>query len=139
MPCWEILKEPELEHQIMPEFYTKIYEAVVEAMRRKHIQTTFVGMALAFPSANPKFAEYFLNPKNHKPGIPLDFISYHFYAVPTPDQSPEVQQYTFFAQADGFLNTVHYIESIRQRLSPKTRTTIDAIGAVSAISLSPGA
>jgi len=91
-----------------------------------------VGLALAQPSTHPEQFEYFLNPKNHKPGIPLDFISYHFYAVPTADQNPDIQQYTFFAQADGFLNTVRYVEAIRKRLSPDTKTTIDEIGAISA-------
>jgi hypothetical protein len=132
IPYWEVLNEPDLEHHISPETYTKLYDAVVEAMQREHIQTKFVGLALAFPSTNPDFLEYFLNHANHKPGIPLDFISYHFYAVPTRDQTPEVQQYTFFTQADGFLNTVRYIESIRKRLSPRTQTTIDEIGAISA-------
>jgi hypothetical protein len=57
-------------------------------------------------------------------------ISYHFYAVPTADQTPEVQQYTFFTQADRFLDVVRYIEDIRQRLSPATRTTVNEIGAI---------
>jgi hypothetical protein len=94
--------------------------------------TKFVGLALAFPGNNPQIFEYFLDHKNHQPGVPLDFISYHFYASPTPDESPEVQQFTFFAQADGFLNTVRYVESIRKRLSPETKTTIDEIGSISA-------
>ena len=81
---------------------------------------------------HPEQFEYFLNPKNHKPGIPLDFISYHFYAVPTGDQDPPMQPYTFFAYADGFLNTVRYVETIRKRLSPETKTTVDEIGAISA-------
>ena len=91
-----------------------------------------MGLALAQPSTHPEQFEYFLNPKNHKPGIPLDFISYHFYAVPTGDQDPAMQPYTFFAYADGFLNTVRYVETIRKRLSPETKTTIDEIGAISA-------
>ncbi|PYT74578.1 MAG: glycosyl hydrolase family 39, partial [Acidobacteria bacterium] len=70
--------------------------------------------------------------KNHKPGVPLDFISYHFYAVPTPDQTPEVEQFTYFDQAEGFLKTVRYVESIRKRLSPETKTTIDELGVISA-------
>jgi len=138
IPYWEILNEPEFEHQTTPETYTTIYDATVEAMRKVDPNMKFVGMALAMPGTNPQYFEYFLNPKNHKPGIPLDFISYHFYAVPTPDQGAEVQQYTFFAQADGFLNTVRYIESIRKRLAPETRTTIDEIGAISAEDLSQG-
>jgi len=65
-------------------------------------------------------------------------ISYHFYAVPTPDQTPEIKQFTFFEQADRFLATVGYIEEIRKRLSPETRTAVDEIGAFSAGDLMPG-
>jgi len=52
--------------------------------------------------------------------------------VPTGDQDPAMQPYTFFAYADGFLNTVRYVETIRKRLSPETKSTIDEIGAISA-------
>jgi len=138
IPYFEVLNEPEYEHQISPEMYTRLYDGVVEAVRRVQPDTKFVGMALATPSLSPAFFEYFLDHKNHKPGIPLDFISYHFYAVPTMDQSPEVQQYTFFTQADAFLNTVRYVETIRQRLSPETKTTLDEIGAISADDLLQG-
>jgi hypothetical protein len=72
--------------------------------------------------------EYFLDHKNHRPGIPLDMISYHFYATPAAAETAEDWQYTFFDQADGFLNTVRYVEQIRKRLSPETRTTLDEIG-----------
>ena len=61
-----------------------------------------MGASLATPSQSPEFFEYFLNPANHSKNTPLDYISYHFYAMPTPDETPETQQYTFFAQADGF-------------------------------------
>jgi hypothetical protein len=138
IPYWEVLNEVEFEHHMTPETYTHLYDAVVTAMRQVQPDLKFVGMALAMPSQNPEFFHYFLDHKNHKPGIPLDFISYHFYAVPTPDQTPVVQEYTFFTQADGFLNTVRYVESIRKRLSPETRTTIDEIGAISAEDLAQG-
>jgi hypothetical protein len=138
IPFWEVLNEIEYEHQMSPELYARVYDSVVTAIRRVAPQTKFVGLALAAPSQSPDQFEYFLNPKNHQPGIPLDFISYHFYAVPTPDQNPDIQQYTFFAQADGFLNTVRYVESIRKRLSPTTRTTIDELGAISADDLTQG-
>jgi hypothetical protein len=139
IPFWEVLNEVDFEHKISAESYTRIYDAVVEAMRRVQPQIKFIGAALAIPGDNPAFFEYFLNHKNHKPGIPLDFISYHFYAVPTLDQSPEVEQFTFFIQADGFFNVVRYIESIRKRLSPETRTSIDEIGSISADDLAQGA
>jgi hypothetical protein len=91
----------------------------------------FVGLALAM-TTKPEYFEYFLDHKNHKAGIPVDFISYHFYAIPTGDQTPEVEQFTYFDQADGFLKTVRYIEAIRKRLSPETKTTIDELGVISA-------
>jgi len=127
---WEVLNEVDLEHQITPETYTHIYDAVVAAIRKVQPQMKFVGLALAFPSQSPEFFEYFLNPKNHKPGTPLDMISYHFYASPSPDEALEMKPYTFFEQADGFLNSVRYVEVIRQRLSPYTRTTVDEIGSI---------
>jgi hypothetical protein len=91
----------------------------------------FVGLALAL-TVEPHYFEYFLDHKNHKPGVPLDFISYHFYAIPTADETPEVEQFTYFDQADGFIKTVRYVESIRKRLSPETKTTIDELGVISA-------
>lgn len=138
IPYWEVLNEVDFEHQTSAETYTKLYDAVVAAMRKVEPDTKFVGMALGAPSQNPQFIEYFLEHKNHKSGAPLDYISYHFYAVPNPGETPEIQQYTFFAQADGFLNVVRYIEAMRQHLSPKTGTMINEIGAISANDLSQG-
>ncbi len=129
---WEVLNEVEFEHKMSPQTYTTCYDATVTAIHKVSPATKFVGTALAIPGQAPDFLEYFLNPANHKPGVPLDFVSYHFYAVPTADQSPEVQNFTFWDQAAGFLNTVRYIETMRKRLSPNTRTTIDEIGAISA-------
>jgi hypothetical protein len=127
---WEVFNEVDFEHNMTPEQYTERYDAVVAAVRKVAPQMKFVGLALAAPGSNPRMFEYFLDPKNHQPGIPVDMISYHFYAVPTADQTPEVQQYTFFTQADRFLDVVRYIEDIRQRLSPATRTTVNEIGAI---------
>jgi hypothetical protein len=131
IPYWEVLNEIDFEHHISPETYTRLYDEVVLAMKKVEPSTKFVGLALAMET-NPGYFEYFLDHKNHKPGVPLDFISYHFYAVPTSDETPEVEQFTFFAQADGFLKTVRYIEAIRKRLSPETKTTMDELGAISA-------
>lgn len=134
IPYWEVLNEVDFEHHFSPETYTRLYDEVVLAMKKVQPDTKFVGLALAIP-VEPHYFEYFLDPKNHKPGVPLDFISYHFYATPQEPQegqTPEVDQYTFFDQADGFLKTVHYIEAIRKRLSPATKTTIDELGSISA-------
>jgi len=100
--------------------------------------TKFMGMALATPSQHPEYFEYFLNPANHRPGIPLDFISYHFYASPSKEQNLEDWQYTFFDQAEGFLNTVRFAESIRKRLSPATKTDLDELGVILPTDNKPG-
>jgi len=127
---WEVLNEIDLEHKLTPETYTRLYDAVAAAVRGVQPQMKFVGLALAFPSGDPQYFEYFLNPNHHRPGTPLDMISYHFYAVPKPDETMAASQFTFFDQADRFVDTVRYVESIRQRLSPATRTTIDEIGSI---------
>ncbi len=129
---WEVLNEVDFEHKMTPEQYTTIYDAIVSAVRRVAPSMKFVALALAMPGKNPRMFEYFLDPKNHKSGIPIDLISYHFYASPAADESPEVQQYTFFDQADGFVNAVRYIEQIRQRLLPATSTDVDEIGSIAA-------
>jgi hypothetical protein len=128
---WEVLNEVDDEHHMSPQFYSALFDAVVRAMKKVAPKIKFVGAALGGPSVNPQFFEYFLNHKNHQAGVPLDMISYHFYAVPTPDQSFDVWPYTFFDQADGFLHVVGYIQTIRQRLSPQTGTTVDEVGAIS--------
>jgi hypothetical protein len=127
---WEVLNEPEYEHAMSPQTYTRIYDATVESVRKILPDTQFVGMSLAEPSNNPAFFEYFLDARNHNPGVPIDLISYHFYAVPTADQTPAIQQYTFFDQADKFLTSVRFIEAARQRLSPKTKTAINEVGCI---------
>ncbi|MGH9653364.1 MAG: glycosyl hydrolase family 39 [Bryobacteraceae bacterium] len=132
IPYWEVLNEVDFEHNMTPEQYTARYDAIVSAIKRVDSSMKFVALALASPRNEPRMFEYFLNHKNHKPGTPINFISYHFYASPTPDQSPDVQQYTFFDQAAGFLDTVRYIDRIRKRLSPHTRTDIDEIGSIAA-------
>ena len=127
---WEVFNEVEGEHKMTPEQYTERYDAVVAAIRRVAPNMKFAGLALSGPSRGPDYFEYFLNHAHHKPGIPLDMITYHFYATPAADQTPEVQQYTFFLQADHFLDTVRYVQSIRKRLSPDTQTDINELGSI---------
>ena len=137
IPYWEVLNEIEFEHHFDAETYTRLYDETVTAMKKVQPDTKFVGLALATPT-DPHYFEYFLDHKNHKPGISLDFISYHFYAIPTPDQTPEVEQFSYFDQAEGFLKAVRYVEAIRKRLSPETKTTIDELGVISADDLAQG-
>jgi hypothetical protein len=127
IPYWEVLNEPDLEHPMTPEVYTKRYDAIVTAIRKVSPGTKFVGLGLAYEQ-HPEWFEYFLNPANHRPGIPLDMISYHCYASANPDQKLADYQYTLFDRAELFVNVVVYIEAIRKRLSPATRTTINELG-----------
>ncbi|HVT98866.1 MAG TPA: hypothetical protein VHE33_15280 [Acidobacteriaceae bacterium] len=129
-PYWEVLNEVDFEHQMTPEQYTERYDAIVSAIHTVSPETKFVGLALAAPSANPKYFEYFLNAKNHRPGIPLDYVSFHFYATPALDEGPDGWQHTLFNQADGFLAVTRYILSIRDRLSPETKIDTDELGAI---------
>ena len=128
-PVWEVLNEVESEHKMTPEQYTKRYDAIVEGIHRVSPETRFMGMALSGEN-DPNYFEYFLNHANHKAGIPLDFISYHFYAGPSATQTLEDWQYTFFDQAGGFISRVRYIEDIRKRLSPETKTDLDELGVI---------
>lgn len=79
---WEVLNEPDLEHNISPQLYTKMYDAIVSELKKISPDTKFVGISVAY-NKNPEWFEYFLNPKNHKSGIPLDGISYHHYSTPS--------------------------------------------------------
>lgn len=125
---WEVLNEPDLEHSMTPEQYTARYDAIVSAILRVEPRMKFVGLALA--KDDEKYFEYFLNPANHKPGIPLDMISYHFYAQPAVGEPAENWQYTVFDQSARFIQSVEYIDAIRQRLSPSTGTTVDELGVI---------
>ena len=129
-PYWEVLNEVDFEHNTTPEDYTKRYDAIVEGIHKVSPDTKFMGIAMAIPGKNPKYFEYFLNPKNHKPGIPLDFISFHFYASPSKGETLDDWQHTFFNQAEGFLDTTRYILLIRDRLSPQTKIDTDELGVI---------
>ena len=130
LPVWEVLNEPEYEHAMTAEQYTARYDAIVSAIHAVSPETKFMGLALAEPSKNPAYFEYFLNHAHHRPGIPLDMISYHFYATSERSRTIENWQYSFFDQANGFLNTVRYVEAIRKRLSPETKADLDELGTI---------
>ena len=127
---WEVLNEIDFEHQWTPENYTRFYDAVTVAMLKVDPNLKFMALAMAQPSKTPEMFEYFLNPANHRAGAPLDFITYHFYATPSAGQTMDDWQYTFFDEEQGFLNTVRYVEEIRKRLSPSTKTDLDELGAI---------
>lgn len=84
--------------------------------------------AQAYDYDGPAFFGYFLDPRNHHPGVRLDAISYHFYANVFSDYPLETWQFSFFDQADHFLDVIRYVKTLQQMLSPLTQTSIDEIG-----------
>ena len=125
---WEVLNEPDFAHHLSPQLYVRAYDAIVEALRKLDPQMRFAGPALGAPGIHAEFFEYFLDPKNHQPGIPVDFLTYHFYATPEHDETPATEEHTFFELIDGFVSDVRYIELIRKCLSPGTKSYIDELG-----------
>lgn len=123
---WEVLNEPDLEHSMTPQLYTRVYDAIVSALKPIMPGTKFVGLALAYEK--PEWFEYFLNPANHKSGIPVDMISYHCYANANPMQDFSAYEFSVFDKADAFMHSVSYIEDIRKRLAPQTKTDLNELG-----------
>jgi hypothetical protein len=126
---WEVLNEIEAEHSIQPAFYNQLYDAIVIAIHAVSPNTKFVGLALG-DNASPQYMDYFtefLDPTKHQEGIPLDFLSYHWYGSPSVAPT-DMQAAQSFFQADTFLGAVAQIDAIRQQLSPSTQTTLNEIG-----------
>lgn len=137
---WEVMCEPDLGHHLTPQTYTRLYDKVVQRLRQIDPDMKFIGLSLSPQAKNPEYFWYFLDPANHEPGIPLDAFSHHFYATPdlldptNSTHNPPFDHWPgiFFAQAEGFLEHVRVIESIKQRLSPHTQTHINEIGSFNA-------
>ena len=129
---WEVLNEEEegSGHQLDPETSTALYDEVVSSLRKVDPAMKFSALALAEASSIHYF-EYFLTHKNHKPGIPLDMVSYHKYVLAEAGRTLQEWQHDMFADADRFLVTVQQIERIRKRLSPDTKTFISELGIMS--------
>jgi hypothetical protein len=128
---WEVLNEPDMEHAMSAEQYTKRYDAIVAAIREVQPQMKFVGLSLADPMELSRFFEYFLNREHHKPGIPLDMISYHFYApVSAEAMKNDSATEVVFGRTKKFVEAVKGIEAIRRRLSPQTATAINEVGVI---------
>jgi hypothetical protein len=128
---WEVLNEPDVEHSMSPEQYTARYDTIVAAIREVQPRMKFVGLALAAPTELPRYFEYFLNRSHHKPGVPLNMISYHFYAAISAEAAKkESWEDAVFDQTRKFLGKVKHIETIRQRLSPQTATAINELGVI---------
>jgi len=130
MHYWEVFNEIDAEHEPTPKQYVDRYDAIVEAVRKVVPDMKFVGLSLSYPEGGAHMFEYFLDPNNHKPGIPLDYISFHTYAAPGADQPEDAWQFTFFARANEFLAAARYIVGVRNRLSPTTKIMVNEAGSI---------
>ncbi len=127
---WEVFNEIDGEHDTRPQQYVERYDAVTQAVLKVAPQMKFVALALSNPSDAPRMFSYFLDARNHREGVPLDYISFHFYATPTGDQTVDDWQYTFFSQASEFLAVTRYILEIRDRQSPLTKVMVNEAGSI---------
>jgi hypothetical protein len=127
---WEVLNEIDGEPGLSKEEYTRIYDATVEKLHGMSPDLKFIGLALQDPVNRPQYITYFLDPRNHRSGISIDMISYHFYAIGGEHDSPETAARSYFDQADRFLIAARYIESIRRELSPQIKTYVDELGTI---------
>eukprot|EP01116_Phalansterium_solitarium_P019019 TRINITY_DN5199_c0_g1_i1.p1 TRINITY_DN5199_c0_g1~~TRINITY_DN5199_c0_g1_i1.p1 ORF type:complete len:580 (+),score=185.42 TRINITY_DN5199_c0_g1_i1:19-1758(+) len=128
IPIWEVLNEIEGEHAMSSQLYAQVYDAIVTGIRKVQPNMKFMGLALEGHNEFDRY-EYFLNKSNHQPGIPLDYISFHFYA--SPSSRTDIRTYdVFFSQAAGFVSEVAQIVAIRDRLSPDTKLDPDEVGVI---------
>ena len=130
-PYWEVLNEPEVEHYINPTLYNTIYDATALEIKRVSPQMKFVGASLMrIKESTPDFMETFLDPKKHLSGVPLDYVSYHAYVWINQKRGVEAEQYSSFEQARQFVEQFYFIDAIRKRLSPTTKTMINEVGTI---------
>lgn len=125
---WEVLNEQdEVAHDLDPPTYTRIYDSVVKELQKVDPSMKYSGLALHSPE-NLHYFEYFLNSKNHEPGIPIDMVSFHEYIVARPEKHPTRWADQMFDDADNFTKITKKIVKIRDRLSPHTKLFVSEWG-----------
>jgi len=127
---WEVLNEPDHESiGLTKELYTALYDAVVEEILKVEPDMKFMGLSMSNLPLAPEWTAYFLDSTHHKPGIPLNLVSYHMYATLRADQKdPEKYPASVFEQADRHFEIIRTVDSIRQELSPQTIVDINESG-----------
>ena len=133
---WGILNETDLENHIGVEQYTKIYDAVVIAIRKIDPSVPFMGPEVNGAQRILPWAKYFLNSKNHDPAaLPVQWFSLHNYVKGSND--PATWQAIYFtelsssgqrASALAFGDLLRELIKVRDQLSPMTKIGIDELG-----------
>lgn len=128
---WGILNEPGAEHELTPQQYVEVYDAVVHAVRKVAPNMRFIGLSDDNVWVNrtlPENFSYFLKKENHLPETPLDAIAYHYYGNPDADETAQTMQYTSFKEADRLLTAASFVEVIRRAFAPTSKTIIEELG-----------
>lgn len=133
---WEVLNDPDFEDSLSPAEYTRLYDAIVSAVRGVAPGMKFMGPAVG-DVAHARFFAYFFDPAHHQPGIPIDMLSYHLFLIPDSDEPAAVMPYTFFHEADGYLLSADYIETLRRQFIPDAKTDVDDIATMLPDPLAP--
>jgi hypothetical protein len=129
IPFWEVLNETDMSGMPVRE-YTALYDATVTAVRKVEPGMKFVGLVMGLPEEHPGDVLYFLDPKHHASGIPLDAITLHFYARYGPWDARPAQVASTFAQAKAFVDDMRYVSAVRDLESPATQVMVDELGTI---------
>jgi len=96
---WDVCNEPDFENGISVEQYTKIYDAVTEAIHKIDPNVQFFAPEVS--GSEVPWAKYFLDMKNHKPGtMPIAWFTFHNYVEAKNDPSTWQEKF-FTAPASG--------------------------------------
>ena len=132
---WDVLNEPDFENKITVEQFTRIYDAVTEAIHKIDPNVEFFAPEVS--GAEIPWARYFLNPNNHKAGfLPVKWFTFHNY-VNAPND-PATWHAKYFtdpskSETDGpaaraFVDRIREVLKIRDELSPNTKVIVDEFG-----------
>jgi len=131
---FQSINEPEAEHKCNYTEYTRRYDAIVEGIWRHADPDHKLEFLMGQLSGHREWDWYhfMLNSSNHRPGIPIDWLSYHFYS--TAHSLDDSALENLFDQADGFLDEVSEIQTIIEQYTAtsttgkKAKNFIDEIG-----------
>ncbi len=132
---WDVLNEPDFENKITVEQYTRIYDAVAEAIHKIDPHVEFFGPEVS--GSEVPWARYFLEAKNHKPGsLPIAWFTFHNYVDAPNDPATWHAKYftdpakseTDGASARVFVDRIQQVLKIRDELSPNTKVIVDELG-----------
>ena len=132
---WDVLNEPDFENKITVEQFTRIYDAVTEAIHKIDPNVEFYAPEVS--GSEVPWAKYFLDPKNHQPGsLPVRWFTFHNYV--NAKNEPDTWQAKYFtdpakSETDGasarvLVDRIHQVLKIRDDLSPQTKVIVDELG-----------